>query len=100
MDMLRVDSLTSARLIVAQRGFRDEAQVLDACEHLIAYGDWIDQARGHEVRRQIAESGLDALNRAGRRGLMISLALMWALRLAIAAGLGVLAFIMLVDFFR
>ena len=97
MDMLRVDSLASARLILSQRASRDEAQVLDACEHLIAHGDWIDQARGHEVRAQIAEFGLAALNRSGRRGLIIAQVLLWTVRLVMLGMVAWLSLMLFVD---
>ena len=41
--------------------------MLDACEVLIARGDWIDVTRGQELRRAIASAAAAELNRAARR---------------------------------
>ena len=77
--------LRAARRITAAPDRHPDADVLDACEVLIARGDCVDVTRGQELRRAIANTAAAELNRAARRR-AIRLALI-ALGAAFVAGI-------------
>lgn len=64
---LRLRSVPRAREIVAHPDLHDEGEVLDACETLIAHGDWMDKEHAVRVQGMIVREGVRRINRAGRR---------------------------------
>lgn len=79
--------LQRAREAVQHPDFHTEGAVLDACEHLVAWGDWMDVERAHELREAIVRDAVAEINRRGRRQRLI---LRIALLLSLLAALAVL----------
>lgn len=59
-------NLAKFRAITARPEDHPEAVVLNACEQLMRYGDWIDHERGRALLFAIAERGREELNRRAR----------------------------------
>lgn len=64
----RPQALITAREVIRRPDDHDEAVVLDACDALIAGGDWMDHSRATELRRAIVRATVDRINaRAARQ---------------------------------
>lgn len=59
--------LQRAREVVMHPDFHTEGAVLDACEHLQAWGDWMDVERARELRKAVVRDAVAKINRRGRR---------------------------------
>lgn len=59
-------TVADARLIIANPDMHDDASVLDACEFLQAYGDWMDHERAKALHAAIVRDAIADLNRKGR----------------------------------
>lgn len=55
-----------ARRIIARSDLHSDAAVLDACEHLMRCGDWIDQERARVLHAAIIRGAVSEINRRGR----------------------------------
>lgn len=75
-QVIRFPSMTvaDARQIIANPDIHDDASVLDACEFLQTYGDWMDHERAKALHAAIVRDAIAGLNRKGRirRGLAIA----------------------------
>lgn len=77
-----------AREIVAHPDLHGEAEVLDACETLINYGDWLDVQRGTLLRAAICRDAVLRHNRLARlRRLIKALAIAAAIVALLALAL-------------
>ena len=59
-------SVAEARQIIANPDIHCEASVLDACEFLQTYGDWMDHERAKALHAAIVRDAIADLNRKGR----------------------------------
>ena len=59
-------SVAEARQIIANPDIHCEASVLDACEFLQVYGDWMDHERAKALHAAIVRDAIADLNRKGR----------------------------------
>lgn len=59
--------LAEFRRIIATPDQHPEAVVLDACEQLMRYGDWIDHERGRALLFAIARRAQEEINAHARR---------------------------------
>ena len=59
-------NVADARQIIANPDLHDDASVLDACELLLADGDWIDHERARLLHAAIIRSAVADINREGR----------------------------------
>lgn len=68
-EVIRFPSMTvaEARQIIANPDIHCEASVLDACEFLKVYGDWMDHERAKALHAAIVRDAIAELNRKGRR---------------------------------
>lgn len=60
-------SVAEARQIIANPDMHCEASVLDACEFLQVYGDWMDYERAKALKAAMIRDAIDEINRKGRR---------------------------------
>lgn len=67
-QVIRFPSITvaEARQIIANPDMHCEASVLDACELLQTYGDWMDHERAKALHAAIVRDAIADLNRKGR----------------------------------
>jgi len=67
-------SVAEARYIIANPDIHCDASVLDACEFLQTYGDWMDHERAKALHAAIVRDAVAEINRKGRirRGLAIA----------------------------
>lgn len=67
-------SVAEARQVIANPHIHCDASVLDACEVLQTYGDWMDHERAKALHAAIVRDAIADLNRKGRirRGLAIA----------------------------
>ena len=59
-------NVADARQIIANPDLHDDASVLDACELLLADGDWIDHERAKLLHAAIIRVAVAGINRDGR----------------------------------
>jgi hypothetical protein len=84
--------LRRAREVVQHPDFHTEGAVLEACEHLVAWGDWMDVERAHKLRKAIVRGAVAEINRRGRRRrLILHAALLLSLLAALAVLIGQVA---------
>lgn len=67
-------SVAEARQIIANPDMHCEASVLDACEILQTYGDWMDHERANSLHAAIVRDAIADLNRKGRIRLWLAIA--------------------------
>lgn len=59
-------TVADARRIIANHDIHDDASVLDACEFLQTYGDWMDHERAKALHTTIVRDAIAHINRNGR----------------------------------
>ena len=59
-------NVADARQIIANPDLHDDASVLDACERLLADGDWMDHERARLLHAAIIRAAIADINREGR----------------------------------
>lgn len=63
--------IVRARETIRHPDLHSDAVVLDACETLIAWGDWIDRSRAEELRKAIVREAVVEINARARRERLI-----------------------------
>lgn len=64
---LRTSTIALAREVIRRPDHHSDAAVLDACETLLTFGDWMDQTRATQLRQALIRQGVVQLNARARR---------------------------------
>lgn len=95
---LRASTIATAREVIRRPDHHSDAAVLDACETLITFGDWMDQTRATHLRQSLIRQGVVRLNAEARRVLHRRLLALCAVTFSLGFATGLFVAGLFIDF--